>query len=115
MKWSERVAATHLIIAGPLWYFGGAALHLWTAYLFYKNWGTFWAGVIALAFPFFSEVIAFWGCFHSGLWYYSLAVGAWLAALGSFLLASGCSFLAWRRKALLIAAASADRCTPRIS
>jgi len=82
-RWLRLLVGTHFVTTGLLLYWGGTALHLWTGYLFYKNWGSFWAGIIALGLPVFSELIGLVGCLHSELWYYSLAVGAWCAALGS--------------------------------
>ncbi len=61
-------------------FFGGFALHVWTAYLYYNNWGTFWA-IAAFIFPVFSEVVAFVLCFGWGVWFYSLAVAAWIGAV----------------------------------
>lgn len=66
-------------IAVLLTLFGGSAIHLWTAYLFYRNWGGF-AGVVALFSPAFSELLALGLCFGWGTWYYSLAVATWLFA-----------------------------------
>jgi len=57
---------------------GGVALHIWTAYLFYHNWGAFW-GIVAFFFPGISTLLACVMCFWWGVWFYILAPAAWVA------------------------------------
>jgi len=56
---------------------GGLALHGWTAYLFWHQWGRV-EGVIALFLPIMSEVVAALACFGWGRWFYILAILSWL-------------------------------------
>jgi len=81
---SSRTAKAILVIMGiitPIIWLGGIALHLWTTYLFYDNWGTFCA-IMALLIPVLAELVALFACFWWGLWFYVLAVAAYLASWG---------------------------------
>ena len=83
------VIAVWMVVCYLVCYFGGLALHIWTAYLFYENWGTF-AGIVAFLVPFGSEALALITCFWWGVWFYVLAVLAWLAAAVSLLILGAC-------------------------
>jgi hypothetical protein len=80
----QLLAAGHFLVAGMVIYLGGFALHVWTAYLFFTNWGTFWA-IVAFCVPVMAEVAAIpLVCFWWGPWFYILAIASYLAALLPF-------------------------------
>jgi len=69
---AKLVSGTAMCVAGLALSVGSIALHLWTTYLVYDNWGTFW-GIVAFFSPPFVEVVACVACFWWGMWFYLLA------------------------------------------
>lgn len=78
-------------------YVGGLALHVWTAQLFYKHWGGFWA-IAAFLMPPFGELVACFTCLSWGVWFYWLAIALWLVSSAGGLFAEDHE----RRRALAI-------------
>ena len=83
---------SHVVIAGLVAYIGGLCLHGWTTYLFFENWGLFWA-FMAFSLPLFSELVAIVACFWWGVWFYVLAVAAIIVGMSSFSFADEASEL----------------------
>ncbi len=70
----------HIVVAGFVVWIGGLALHVWTAHLFFTNWGTF-AAIVAFFSPPFAELAAiFLVCFWWGPWFYILAIASLVTA-----------------------------------
>jgi len=97
----EAIAGVCVIAVGLCLYLGGFALHIWTAYLYYTHWGTFWA-IAAFIFPFFAEAGAAVFCFGWGVWFYIISIAAWvggavslalLEEAGRWKVSVACSFL----------------------
>lgn len=83
---------SHVVIAGLVAYIGGLFVHGWTTYLFFENWGLFWA-FMAFSLPLFSELVAIVACFWWGVWFYVLAVAAIIVGMLSFSFADEASEL----------------------
>jgi len=64
-------------IGGP----GSLAIYIWTVYLFFEHWGTFW-GVMSLLTPGLAQLVAMFTCVGWGVWFYIIAIAAWFSCLG---------------------------------
>jgi hypothetical protein len=95
-----------MFAASVVVYIGGLVLHVWTAYLFFENWGTFWS-IVSLFVPPFGELFALGACFGWGVWFYVLAVAAIMVGTTSFPLADEAASRSSSRSARLLFVASA--------